>query len=236
MLGRTSVRSVVTGVAAARSRLPALSSRVAVSLITATPAVERLTIGNESVVIVDNGSVAPIASPAMPTPTETSDEPDRETHPEGNARSGNVQPGVRVPARPHDHWGAVNNPWIVCGNVNDFRGRRFNDDCLFFGLYLHLFVGLQIPSCLCARAHDLHRVHHSPCLTDVGLAERRGPRKVLVHVGEHGGELGERFDARIPRLLIDGTRQILPFEVRMVLYPAICLNDFGGIRCPGEYL
>src|SRR5580693_7838820 len=148
MLGRTSVRSVVTGVAAARSRMPARSSKVAVSLITATPAVERLTVGNESVVIVDNGSVAPIASPAMPTPTETSDESDRETDSEGNAGSRNVQARIRVPPRPHDHRRSVHDPRIVCRNVNDFGGRGFNNDCLFFGLYLHLFGALQIPSSL----------------------------------------------------------------------------------------
>src|SRR5258708_13329250 len=128
------------------------------------PAIERLTVGNESVVIVDNGSVAPIASPAMPPPTETSEESDPETHPERNAGAFNVQPGIRVPPRPHDHRRAVNNPWIVCGNVNDFRVCRFNGDCLFFGLYLHLFVALQIPTSLPPHPPTFHPFHPSPSL------------------------------------------------------------------------
>jgi hypothetical protein len=45
-------------------------------------AIERLTVGNESVVVVDDGSVSPIASPTMPSPIEASEESDPETYSE----------------------------------------------------------------------------------------------------------------------------------------------------------
>src|ERR1700757_1116809 len=136
------------------------SSKVVESLVPAV-SIERLTVRNECIVVVNHGPVAPIASPAMPSPTEASEESDPEAHTERNGGAVNIQPGIWIPAGPHDDWRAVDNPWIVCGDVNDFRIRRFNDDRLLFGHHLLLFVALQISGCLRAGPHDLHRVHYT---------------------------------------------------------------------------
>src|ERR1700746_1448034 len=140
--------------------ISACSSKVVESLVPAV-SIERLTVRNECIVVVNHGPVAPIASPAMPSPTEASEESDPEAHTERNTGAVNIQPGIWIPTGPHYDWRAVDNPWIVCGNVNDFRICRFNDDCLLFGHHLLLSVALQISGCLRAGPHDLHRVHYT---------------------------------------------------------------------------
>src|ERR1700751_4027955 len=140
--------------------ISACSSKVVESLVPAV-SIERPTVRNECVVVVNHGSMAPIASPAMPSPTEASEESDPEAHTERNGGAVNIQPGIWIPAGPHDDWRAVDNPWIVCGDVNDFRICGFNDDRLLFGHHLLLFVALQISGCLRAGPHDLHRVHYT---------------------------------------------------------------------------
>src|SRR5580693_2185212 len=55
--------------------ISARRSKVVESLVPAV-SIERLTVRNECVVVVDDGPVAPIASPAMPSPTEASEESD----------------------------------------------------------------------------------------------------------------------------------------------------------------
>src|SRR5246127_3122045 len=155
---RTLMSSLATGVV--EPFISACSSKVVESLVPAV-SIERLTVRNECVVVVDHGSVVPIASPAMPSPTEAGEESNPKAHTERNTRAVNIQPGIWVPAGPNDDWLAVDNPWIVCGDVNDFRICRFNEDRLLFGHHLLLFVALQISGCLRAGPHDLHRVHYT---------------------------------------------------------------------------
>src|ERR1700758_4678351 len=71
--------------------ISACSSKVGESLVPAV-SIERPTVRNECVVVVNHGSMAPIASPAMPSPTEASEESDPEAHTEGNGGGGNKQP------------------------------------------------------------------------------------------------------------------------------------------------
>src|ERR1700756_2154136 len=155
---RTLMSSLATRVVGAL--ISACSSKIVESLVPAV-SIERLTVRNECVVVVDHGSVVPIASPAMPSPTEAGEESNPKAHTERNTRAVNIQPGIWVPAGPNDDWLAVDNPWIVCGDVNDFRICRFNEDRLLFGHHLLLFVALQISGCLRAGPHDLHRVHYT---------------------------------------------------------------------------
>src|SRR5246127_4037379 len=155
---RTLMSSLATGVVGAF--ISACSSKVVESLVPAV-SIERLTVRNECVVVVDDGPVAPIASPAMPSPTEAGEGSNPEAHTERNDGAVNIKPGIRVQAGPHDDWSTVDNPWIVCGNVNDFKVCRFNDDRLLFGHHFLLFVVLQISGCLRASPHDLHRVHYT---------------------------------------------------------------------------
>src|SRR2546421_10876040 len=66
-------------------------------------------------------------------------------------------------------------------------------------------------------------------MIDVGVPERRRPRQVLVHVGEDRRELRERFDTRVPWLLVDLLGELLSLELAMLLHPALRLHDLLGI-------
>src|ERR1700740_672052 len=88
---RTLMSSFATGVV--EPFISACSSKV-VEFLVPTVSIERLTVRNECVVVVDNGSVAPIASPAMPSPTEASEESDPEAHTERNDGLAHTQPGL----------------------------------------------------------------------------------------------------------------------------------------------
>src|ERR1700739_3288511 len=182
MLSRAAVNSVATNVSAAGSFIPTTGTRVVESVIPAcrskvveslVPVMERPTVRNECVVIEDHGSVTPIASPAMRSPSKTSEQSDRDAGTERNARARNVQPGIWVPSRPDEHRRAVDDPWIVCRNVDDLRLCRFDDDRRAFRHHFHLVIALQIPGRFGASPHDLHSVHHSFLLVYVGLAKRR---------------------------------------------------------------
>src|ERR1700739_3787872 len=100
--------------------ISACSSKVVESLVPAV-SIERLTVRNECIVVVDDGPVAPIASPAMPSPTEAGEGSNPEAHTERNTSAVNIQPGIWVPAGPNDDWLAGENPWIGFGDRNDFR-------------------------------------------------------------------------------------------------------------------
>jgi len=84
--------------------ISACSSKVMESLVPAV-SIERLTVRNECVVVVDDGSMAPIASPAMPSPTKAGEESNPEAHTERNTRAVNIQRGIWIPAGPHGDWG-----------------------------------------------------------------------------------------------------------------------------------
>src|ERR1700740_2119893 len=88
---RTLMSSLAAGVV--EPFISACSSKV-VEFLVPTVSIERLTVRNECVVVVDNGSVAPIASPAMPSPTEASEESDPEAHTERNDGLAHTQPGL----------------------------------------------------------------------------------------------------------------------------------------------
>jgi hypothetical protein len=88
----------------------------------------------------------------------------------------------------------------------------------------------SLPACLRALAHHLDGRHHVRLLVHIGLSEGRGPGDVLVQVCEDRWKLGQRFDAGIPRLGVDGITQLIAFEIRMQLHPAI---GFDGLRRVG---
>jgi len=87
-----------------------------------------------------------------------------------------------------------------------------------------------------APPHGLDGVHHVLLVIHVGVAERRRPRQVPVHVREHSRELRERLDARVPRLRVDLPGQLLRVRTAVLLHPAIGLDDLLGIGGGGQDL
>jgi hypothetical protein len=65
-----------------------------------------------------------------------------------------------------------------------------------------LWSGLKIPGILRAPAHHLDGIHHVLLLIVIGVAQRRRPGQVFVHISKDGWKCGERLYARVPGLLV----------------------------------
>src|SRR5437763_16311396 len=59
---------------------------------------ERSAVGDEPVVVEDDGPVMPVASPEWPSPAKPAKEADVEAQSERNSRSRKEQPRVRIPS------------------------------------------------------------------------------------------------------------------------------------------
>src|SRR2546426_587882 len=179
-----------------------------------TPLIEGVAIhegsaaGDEDVVVEDDSVAMPVASPAVKPPAEPAEEADVEG-PERDARSGDEQPRIPIPSRPGDDGRSVHHPRVVFRYVDDLRARRFDDDRLSLLGHLRLRRRLQVARRLRAPAHVLDGAHHFRLVIDVGVAERRRPREVLVHVGEHRRKRRQRFDARVPGFLVHFLGELL---------------------------
>src|SRR5947208_4775406 len=142
-----------------------------------TPAIEDVAIhegsavGDEDVVVEDDGVAMPVASPVVPPPAEAAKEPDVEAHAERDARSGDEEPRIPVPSRPGDDGSSVHHPRIVLRYVDDLRTRRFDDDRLSLLGHLRLQRRLQVACRLRASAHVLDGAHHVRLVLDVGVAD-----------------------------------------------------------------
>src|ERR1700674_2138735 len=138
----------------------------------------------------------------MPTPAKATEVSDSKTQTEREVRAAIPNSGIRVPSRPRHYWASVNQPWIICRNIDHFWICRFNNDGLSLRCYRLLLRALQISCLLRALAHYLHCIHYLLLLVHIGVSERRGPGKVLIHIAKHRRKLRKRFDARIPGLLV----------------------------------
>jgi hypothetical protein len=78
-------------------------------------------------------------------------------------------------------------------------------------------------------SHGLDRIHYILRLIVVGVAEVGRPLEVLVHLGEHGWERGERFYAGIPGTGVGSSSNLLGGGVALGLPPAIGFDDLGWI-------
>jgi hypothetical protein len=96
--------------------------------------------------------------------------------------------------------------------------------------------GFQITGGLCLGAHELDRVQHFGLLTLIGIAERGGPGKILIHVGKDGGKLRERFHAGVPIFLVHFGGQVGTFQVGIVFEEMLSVFDFAGIGGAGQDL
>jgi len=193
----TAVKIVEAAVLATAIEIIAIVKSAAVGVITS---------------VIVNGVVAvPIESPTRPAPTVASKKTDAKRGAEGEIRSTKPDSGIRIPTGPSDDGAAVNGPWIVSGNVNDFRIGRLNGDRRVLVGDSLLRRGLEISRFLRAATHDLNGIHHVGLLVVIGIAERRGPGKIFVHIAENGRKGSERFDAGIPGFLVDGLGEGVTF-------------------------
>jgi hypothetical protein len=106
-----------------------------------------------------------------------------------------------------------------------------DDDLL--SLWIHddtLFIRTpQVTLGLGPLSELLDRAHHLLLLTKESVSQLLRPLELVVHHLQERGEVYERFHARVPVLLFQRSRQVVPFQVRICLNPASCLDDLQGI-------
>src|SRR5580692_808983 len=197
-----------SGAAVAGERLS--SPDVVISAVGTFASIERVAVvkrpaGRLIPRVIENGVVVmPIETPVVPAPPVAPKEPNAEANSEEQRRSVIPNTRIGIPTRPGDHRASVYDPGIVRGNVDNFRVNCFDLDVGVCGRYGLLRRGIQISSFLRAAPHNLNSVHHGLFLIVIGVAERRRPRDVFVHVTENRRKRSECFDAGVPRLLVHG--------------------------------
>jgi len=133
--------------------------------------VESAAVGVITIVIVDGVVAVPIESPTRPAPTVAGKKTDAKRGAEGEIGATEPDSRIGIPTGPSDDGTTVNGPWIVSGNVNDFRiGRLNGDGRVLIGDGL-LRGGLEISRFLRAVTHDLNGIHYVGLLIVIGIAE-----------------------------------------------------------------
>src|SRR6266481_1047364 len=211
------------------------AARVSASIVV-VPVVKRVAPGVVPVVVISYGPVMPVRSPMMPAPPICSVEANSDADSVRWVQPVIPDSGILVPSRPRLYAISINQPWIIFGDVDDVGASRLDDDVRVLRRYGLLLRILEFARFLRALAHHLYGIHHVSFLVVIGVAERRGPREVFVHVAQDGWECSECFDARVPRLLVHRLSQGVALQVRMRLHPLVCLDDMLGKRRRRQYL
>src|SRR6266850_1700609 len=200
------------------------------SSVVVVPVIERVAPGVVPIVIMNYDSVMPIGPPMMPAPTITSVVANAEADSERRVRAAIPYSRIRIPPRPRLYAISVNQPWIIFGDVDDFGASRLDDDVRVLRPYGLLLRILKFARFLRALAHHLYSIHHVLFPVVVSVAERRRPGEVFVHVAQDGWECSERFDTRVPRLLVHSLSQGVALQIRMRVHPLVRLDDMLGKR------
>src|SRR5580700_3152324 len=211
-------RMVVDAAATAVTRATATANVIShpaippAAIVVAT-VVKRIAARVIAIVIVDDGAAVPVGAPVSPAPAKTAEEADSESSSEEKVWPAKPDSGIGIPIRPRRYGIAVNDPRVVGRNVNNIRLRGLNDDGRTLSGHVLLLSGFQISRLLRFLAHHLDRVHHVLLLVVIGIAQRRGPGQVFIHVAEDRWKGGERFYAGVPILLVDRFCEIVALQI-----------------------
>src|SRR6202021_1033512 len=182
------------------------------------------------VVVVNHPSAAvPIVAPIGPAPAEAAKQSNAKTQSKTDPQTSQEQPGIGIPTGESSQRIPVYQPWIVLRYVHYVRRRRLNDDRLTLSSHVLLRRGLQVPGLLRLLPHGLNGLSHRLLLIHIGVAQLRCPGQILVHIGEHGGELSQRFDTVVPVLFVYFFAQLLARQIFVFFQPALGLNHLLGI-------
>src|SRR5580658_6237817 len=183
------------------------------------------------VVVVDAPAAAPIVSPTIPSPAKPSEESNTETQSPIDSRTIPKKSRIRIPAGENSQRIPIDEPGIVLRYVHHVGRRRLNDDGLIVCCHRLLGGSFQITGFQSPLTHGLNRLIKSLLLIDVGVAKFGCPGKILVHIGEHRGELRQSFDTGIPGFFVYLFRQFLAFKVLVLIHPLLSLYDLVRISC-----
>ena len=90
-------------------------------------------------------------------------------------------------------------------------------------------VVFRLPASWAFLRSVLDGVHHVLLLAQEGVADFRGHIKLLAHGGQHGREIDQRLDARIPGLFFELLGQNIPRALFVAFRPAISLDHLKGV-------
>src|SRR5580693_804445 len=218
--------TIFAGVAAHTAAHVVSDTAFTAATIVVVAVVKGIAAGVVAVVVKNYVAAAPAYAPVAPAPPEPAVEADAEAHSPKQRRATIPDSGIGIPAGPCHYGIPVHEPRIISGDVDHIRRSGLNDDVGALRLNGLLRRVLQIACLLRFLAHHLNRVHHPLLLVVVSVAQRRRPGNVLVHISQHGGKRGERFHARIPRLLVHGLAERVALQIGMSLHPAVRLDNF----------
>src|SRR5271170_4717235 len=133
--------------------------------------IKRIAPGVVPCMVIGRVSVMPIESPMTPPPPKTGKEADSEADSEGEIGTAEPDSGIWIPTRPCHDRNSVNQPRIICRNVNDIGAGGLNVNRRALRLHRLLGRGLQVARCLRPLPHHLNGIHHVLLLIVVGVAQ-----------------------------------------------------------------
>ena len=86
--------------------------------------------GNIAVIVEGDAVVMPVIPPVVPAPAKAAKEADAKAEAPRNSRPGKVQSWIPIPAWPNSERLAIDEPGIVCRNVNHLGISRLDHDRL----------------------------------------------------------------------------------------------------------
>src|SRR5580692_8895610 len=175
-----------------RGRAPMKSAGTTESRISMSeviPIYKGSTVADIGGVVKHHSPVVPVESPVMPSPAKAAEEPNSKADTKREVGAAKPDSWIWVPSRPRDDRSPINQPRIVTWNIHHVWIGRFDGNRLSLRRYGLLGCALQITRLLRPLTHYLHRLHYVVLLIHIGVAERRGPGKVLVHVAKHRRKL-----------------------------------------------
>lgn len=89
---------------------------------------DRCAMRDVGVVVVNDCPVSPITSPMVPAPAEAGDEADSKAYAKIYAWPCYVKSRILVPTRPGNDRNSIDDPRIICGDVDHLRFRGLDDD------------------------------------------------------------------------------------------------------------
>ena len=127
---------------------------------------------------IDQATVVPIKSPAMPAPAESEEGTYWESDSERKVWASDAPP--RVEARPYSNRITVNILRIVFRHVDDFWVRGLNDDLWTLVGYSLLRSRLQMTGFFRFFAHFLNGLHQVGLLVVIRVAQFGSPGEIFV--------------------------------------------------------
>ena len=130
----------------------------------------------------------------------------------------------------------VNNCRVVDRYIDNLGVSRLDLNDLFFDYNLLFLSCLQCAGGLCLGTEPLNRIHNILFLGQKRIAQFCCPVEFFVEHRENLRDIGERFDACIPRLALKRRIETVPLEGRVRLEPPVRLDNLKGIGGCHEYL